>query len=174
MHSTLYTVVLVGLALVLVAMFAFGFYWLATKDRPPPPTTPAASSPVRVSLGCVFVSAGAIDALQAVNVPLVHFLIRHLRSDWGRLTDEDWQRNERVLETGDYLLLPLLSIHDHCQPESDRICIFEKIPNHLELLLGLQQKSRLLDFHVNPISLVRRPSAPSQLQSHSASQLAVR
>ncbi|WP_322041455.1 hypothetical protein [Burkholderia diffusa] len=46
MNSTPYTVVLVGLALVLVAMFAFGFYWLATKDRPTPPTTPAASSPV--------------------------------------------------------------------------------------------------------------------------------
>ncbi|WP_423378122.1 hypothetical protein [Burkholderia sp. LMG 32019] len=61
-------------------------------------------SKVRVSLGCVFVSASAIDALQAVNVPPVHFLIRHLRGDWGRLTDEDWQRNERVLETGDYLL----------------------------------------------------------------------
>lgn len=40
-------------------------------------------SEVRVSLGCVFVSAGAIDALQAVNVPLVHLLIRHLRGDWG-------------------------------------------------------------------------------------------
>ncbi|MBO7884530.1 hypothetical protein J6351_26265, partial [Burkholderia pseudomallei] len=35
MNSTLYTVVLVGLTFVLVAMFAFGFYWLATKDRPP-------------------------------------------------------------------------------------------------------------------------------------------
>lgn len=61
-------------------------------------------SEVRVSLGCVFISAGAVDALQAVDVPLVHFLIRHLRGDWGRLTDEDWQRNERVLQTGDYLL----------------------------------------------------------------------
>nr|WP_254209832.1 hypothetical protein [Burkholderia multivorans] len=27
-------------------MFAFRFYWLATKGRPTPPTTPAASSPV--------------------------------------------------------------------------------------------------------------------------------
>nr|WP_249193179.1 plasmid related protein [Burkholderia cenocepacia] len=27
-----------------------------------------------------------------------------MRGDWGRLTDEDWQRNERVLETGDYPL----------------------------------------------------------------------
>ncbi|KVM78001.1 hypothetical protein WJ61_06150 [Burkholderia ubonensis] len=61
-------------------------------------------SEVRVSLGCVFVSAGAGEALQAANVPLVHFLIRHMRGDWGRLTDEDWQRNERDLVIGDYLL----------------------------------------------------------------------
>ncbi|WP_249744568.1 complement resistance protein TraT [Burkholderia pyrrocinia] len=45
MNSTLYTAVLIGLALLLVAMFAFGFYWLATKDRPTSPKTPAPSSP---------------------------------------------------------------------------------------------------------------------------------
>lgn len=45
MNSTLYTAMLVGLALILVAIFAFGFYWLATKDRPTSPQTPAPSSP---------------------------------------------------------------------------------------------------------------------------------
>ncbi|WP_175758589.1 hypothetical protein [Burkholderia ambifaria] len=40
MNSTLYTAVLVGQALVLVAMFGFGFYWLAIKDHPAQPTTP--------------------------------------------------------------------------------------------------------------------------------------
>ncbi|MDN8037895.1 hypothetical protein [Burkholderia vietnamiensis] len=45
MNSTLYTAVLVGLPLVLVAMFALGCYWLATKDRPTSPQTPAPSSP---------------------------------------------------------------------------------------------------------------------------------
>ena len=54
--------------------------------------------------GCVFVSSGALDALNAVHVPLVHFLIRHIRGDWGRLSDEDWQRNEYAVVTGDYLL----------------------------------------------------------------------
>ncbi|MCS6500741.1 hypothetical protein NYD60_12015 [Burkholderia thailandensis] len=58
----------------------------------------------RVTLGCVLVSSGALDALNAVHVPLVHFLIRHMRGDWGRLSDEDWQRNERALVTGNYLL----------------------------------------------------------------------
>ncbi|NTY37826.1 hypothetical protein [Burkholderia diffusa] len=40
MNSTLYTAALTGLALMLVAMFGFGFYWLATKDRPAQPATP--------------------------------------------------------------------------------------------------------------------------------------
>ncbi len=44
-NSTLYTAVLAGLALVLVATFAFGCYWLVTKDRPASPQTPAPSSP---------------------------------------------------------------------------------------------------------------------------------
>ncbi|MBT1536040.1 hypothetical protein B7R78_0002410 [Ralstonia solanacearum] len=58
----------------------------------------------RVTLGCVFISSGAIDALNAAHAPLVHFLIRHMRGDWGRLSDEDWKRNEYALVTGDYLL----------------------------------------------------------------------
>ncbi|WP_284897990.1 MULTISPECIES: hypothetical protein [Burkholderia] len=58
----------------------------------------------RVSPGCVFVSLGARAALDAVRVPLVHLLIRHMYGDWGRLTDEDWQRNERALLNEDYLL----------------------------------------------------------------------
>ncbi|WP_260428373.1 hypothetical protein [Burkholderia sp. Bp9031] len=45
MNSTLYTALLVGLAIVLVAMFAVGCYWLATKDRPTSPQAPAPSSP---------------------------------------------------------------------------------------------------------------------------------
>lgn len=58
----------------------------------------------RVSPGCVFVSLGALDALNAVHAPLAHLLIRHMRGDWGRLTDEDWQRNEHALTTENYLL----------------------------------------------------------------------
>ncbi|WP_041219108.1 hypothetical protein [Burkholderia pseudomallei] len=59
---------------------------------------------VRVSPGCIFVSVGACGALRAAGIPLVYFVIRHMCGDWGRLTDEDWQRNERALVTGNYLL----------------------------------------------------------------------
>ncbi|MCA8311021.1 hypothetical protein LGM90_21160 [Burkholderia sp. AU28942] len=36
MNSSLYIAILVGLTFVLVAMFAFGCYWLATKINPLP------------------------------------------------------------------------------------------------------------------------------------------
>ena len=42
MNPTPYTIVLVVLALILVAIFALGLYWLATKDRP---TSPQSSTP---------------------------------------------------------------------------------------------------------------------------------
>lgn len=61
-------------------------------------------TPARVTLGCVLVSLGALAALNTARVPLTHFLIRHVRGDWGRLTDEDWQRNEWALAAGDFLL----------------------------------------------------------------------
>lgn len=59
---------------------------------------------VRFSPGCVFVSLGAHAALGVVQIPIVRFLNRHMRGDWGRLTDEDWQRNEHALVTEDFLL----------------------------------------------------------------------
>lgn len=55
-------------------------------------------------LGSVFVSLGALTTLRAARIPLVHFLIRHARGDWGQISDEDWQRNERAMAVGDYLL----------------------------------------------------------------------
>jgi len=55
-------------------------------------------------LGNIFVSLGALTALSAARIPLVYFLIRHARGDWGQISDEDWQRNEYALATGDYLM----------------------------------------------------------------------
>lgn len=72
---------------------------MATAHLPSKLGTPAC-----VMLGGVLVSLGALTALSAARVPLVYFLIRHARGDWGQITDEDWQRNEYALATGDYLL----------------------------------------------------------------------
>ncbi|WP_186426458.1 hypothetical protein [Cupriavidus metallidurans] len=58
----------------------------------------------RVALGRVFVSLQALKALGAGQSPLTQFLLRHMQGDWGLVTDEDWQRNEQALDTGDFLL----------------------------------------------------------------------
>ena len=58
----------------------------------------------RVALGCVFVSFQALKALGSEQAPLTQVLVRHMQGDWGLVTDEDWQRNERALESGDFLL----------------------------------------------------------------------
>lgn len=61
-------------------------------------------APARVMLGCVFVSLDALKGLMAERVPLTYLLMRHMQGDWGLVSDEDWQRNERALETGHFLL----------------------------------------------------------------------
>lgn len=58
----------------------------------------------RVTLGCVFVSLQALKALGARVAPVTQILVRHMQGDWGLVTDDDWQRNERALDTGDFLL----------------------------------------------------------------------
>lgn len=58
----------------------------------------------RLTPGRVFVSSGASDALDAVRIPLVHILTRHMRGDWGSVSDEDWRRNDLALVTEHHLL----------------------------------------------------------------------
>nr|WP_276535791.1 hypothetical protein [Burkholderia multivorans] len=58
----------------------------------------------RFKLGRIFSTPAALEVIAGARVSIIDLLIRHMRGDWGRLTDEDWQRNERVLETGDYPL----------------------------------------------------------------------
>lgn len=45
MNPTLYLAIQTCLGLALVAMFGFGFYWLATKDRPTRPVSPMPPAP---------------------------------------------------------------------------------------------------------------------------------
>lgn len=61
-------------------------------------------TPTRVTLGCVFVSLEVLKALNAGRASLTHLLMRHMKGDWGQVSDEDWQRNERALDTGHFLL----------------------------------------------------------------------
>ncbi|WP_179949661.1 hypothetical protein [Burkholderia sp. ABCPW 11] len=55
------TFVLIGLGLALVAMFAVGFYWLATKDRPTRPHSPVAPP---LAPGAALPRAVAVDEFE--------------------------------------------------------------------------------------------------------------
>ncbi len=47
--------------------------------------------------GQVVATPGALAALQAASEQPMHYLLRHLRGDWGELDPEDRRANERAL-----------------------------------------------------------------------------
>ena len=54
----------------------------------------------RFRLGTVLITPGAILALVEANQSALALLERHAYGDWGNLTTEDWQANERALQQG--------------------------------------------------------------------------
>lgn len=53
-------------------------------------TTP---SPVRFQLGCIFITPGAIDALEDSGESAQEFIGRHARLERGELGEEDYKEN---------------------------------------------------------------------------------
>lgn len=56
------------------------------------------------SLGQVVATPGALAALEKAGLTPVEFLARHLRGDWGELSEEDRKENQFSLERGFWLL----------------------------------------------------------------------
>jgi hypothetical protein len=59
---------------------------------------------IRVELGQVVVTAGALDALDDANISPLGFIARHQRGDWGEVCKEDKEENELSLSEGFRLL----------------------------------------------------------------------
>ncbi|WP_175551930.1 hypothetical protein [Burkholderia ubonensis] len=59
------TFVLIGLGVALVAMFGFGFYWLATKDRPTRPISSVMLTPARGATGTRVADVDEADEWEA-------------------------------------------------------------------------------------------------------------
>jgi hypothetical protein len=55
-------------------------------------------------IGRIVATPGALAALQAAGQTPHEFLARHLRKDWGDLSEDDWQENEVSLREGFRLL----------------------------------------------------------------------
>src|SRR4029453_15631999 len=58
----------------------------------------------RFALGQTFITPGAQEALEISGETPIQFLHRHVSADWGDLSEEDVQENERSLREGFRLL----------------------------------------------------------------------
>ncbi|PFH27391.1 hypothetical protein [Burkholderia sp. JKS000303] len=54
----------------------------------------------RFKLGRVLATPAAVDVLNQAQVSIVDLLIRHVRGDWGDLSESDRQQNELSVEAG--------------------------------------------------------------------------
>ena len=62
------------------------------------PSTPHAGP--RFKPGRILATLGALEVITDAKVSIVDLLIRHLRCDWGKLSDCDREQNERAITAG--------------------------------------------------------------------------
>ncbi|QET31280.1 hypothetical protein FOB31_16400 [Burkholderia multivorans] len=67
-----------------------------------PPSTVHAGP--RFKLGRIFATPAALEAIADAHVSIIDLLIRHMRGDWGDLSESDRQQNELSVEAGLRLL----------------------------------------------------------------------
>ncbi|MDW9227216.1 putative type I restriction-modification system methyltransferase subunit [Burkholderia cepacia] len=58
----------------------------------------------RFKLGRIFATPAALEAIADAHVSIIDLLIRHMRGDWGELSESDRQQNELSVDTGLRLL----------------------------------------------------------------------
>ncbi|MFL9867283.1 hypothetical protein PQR67_24165 [Paraburkholderia fungorum] len=50
--------------------------------------------------GRIFATPAALEVIADAHVPILDLLFRHLRGDWGALSESDRQQNELSVDTG--------------------------------------------------------------------------
>lgn len=58
----------------------------------------------KLALGTIVATPGALELLERAGVAPARLLQRHAAGDWGELSAEDWQANERAVRDGDRVL----------------------------------------------------------------------
>lgn len=58
----------------------------------------------RFKLGRILATPGALEVITDAHVSIVDLLIRHMRGDWGDLSDSDRQQNELAITAGQRIL----------------------------------------------------------------------
>lgn len=56
------------------------------------------------SIGKLLATPAALEALQEANVDVIDLVDRHVRKDWGDLSDEDKRLNDEALHDGSRIL----------------------------------------------------------------------
>jgi hypothetical protein len=80
-------------------------------------------SKVLFSLGSVYLTVGAREALEESNQTAIEFLARHQKGDWGIVGKEDWKENELSVKEGFRILSAYKTSKEEklwCITESDR------------------------------------------------------
>jgi hypothetical protein len=58
----------------------------------------------RFTPGRILATPAALEAIADARVPIIDLLLRHLRGDWGSLSESDREQNELALDAGLRLL----------------------------------------------------------------------
>ncbi|CAJ3526063.1 MULTISPECIES: hypothetical protein [Burkholderia] len=58
----------------------------------------------RFKLGRIFATPAALEAIADAHTSIIDLLIRHIRGDWGDLSESDRQQNELSIDAGLRLL----------------------------------------------------------------------
>lgn len=58
----------------------------------------------RFKLGRILATPAALKIIADARVSIIDLLIRHIRGDWGDLSDSDRQQNELAVTTGQRIL----------------------------------------------------------------------
>ncbi len=69
----------------------------------------------RLKPGKIFVTPAALTALQSVGISLFEPLLRHIRGDWGDISESDRQQNELALTAG------LCILSSYALPNGERV-----------------------------------------------------
>ncbi|KGS91812.1 putative type I restriction-modification system methyltransferase subunit [Burkholderia pseudomallei] len=54
----------------------------------------------RFKLGRIFATPAALEVIANAHVSIIDLLIRHVRGDWGELSESDRRQNELSVEAG--------------------------------------------------------------------------
>ena len=95
-------------------------------------------------LGQVVATPGALAALETAGQAPYEFLVRHVCGEWGDLVEEDIRENERALQRGDRLFIPMFHPAAALHQPRYRSLIeedFLKIPGILAEMADIEDES---------------------------------